>query len=626
MATVDVGARAVHSGLRSLRAQALRVGTSARAHQAQQLKKMADSLPISPHSLFGEGLQPVIAKAASSARHYAEMADGFVQAGLSRPRPLHHTNLAIAIKGRGRTPPRLFVHATASPRAGATSPPPRGGTRRATAHLRPLTNPPECVSPLLDRNLSPRANNPGEGAEGERPPSPPDSIPRARAGSQIQARCPPNIPQSWSSARSPKPHGDIHCLRPEIPVAGRLSHFLPFWREVIQADRWVLEVISQGYAIELLRTPQYRGVKSTPPPRAGPGVLSDEVEDLLRKGVIKPVPLHQERSGFYSTYFLVPKRDGGHRPILNLKLFNFGVRKTSFRMETLKSMIAVMRPHQWLASVDLKDAYFHVGVTQAHRRYLRFRWLGQSYQFEALPFGLSSAPRVFTKTLAPLMAWLRLMGIHLYPYLDDILIQGESVGEVEQSVQATLQVLTRAGFIVNLKKSNLTPTQDLVYIGARFRTDLGRVYLPENRIEGLLTLTRSFAKVGRYVTALLYLSLLGLMAATLLSVEFAHLRMRPIQWYLKRRWNHVTHGLRHKILVSKDLGQALQWWLVRENLSQGIPFSLPTTTITITTDASMEGWGGHCRLPQSTTALTVASGRRQNANSTSMCWSSGRFA
>ena len=70
-----------------------------------------------------------------------------------------------------------------------------------------------------------------------------------------------------------------------------------------------------------------------------------------------------------------------------------------------------------------------------------------------------------------------------------------------------------------------------------FQTDLGRVYLPGDRIEELLALVRSF-KVGQYVSALLFL--------------------RPIQWYLKR-WNHTTHELRHKILLNRDLNQALHW-------------------------------------------------------------------
>ena len=107
MATVDVGARAVHSGLRSLRAQALRVGTSAHAHQADQLAKLADGLPISPHSLFGEGLQQVIAKAASFARSYADMTDRFfVQAGLGRPRPpVPHRLQDGRERKRGDSPP-----------------------------------------------------------------------------------------------------------------------------------------------------------------------------------------------------------------------------------------------------------------------------------------------------------------------------------------------------------------------------------------------------------------------------------------------------------------------------------------------------------------------------------------
>ena len=156
------------------------------------------------------------------------------------------------------------------------------------------------------------------------------------------------------------------------------------------------EVVLHSYSVELLQTSQFRGVRNTPTPPARPDILSEEVEGLLRKGVVKAVPLDQERRVFYSTYFLIPKRDRGHRPILNLKLFNVIVRKTSFKMETLRSVIAVMRPHQWMASMDLKDAYFHIGVVPAHRQYLRFRWLGQAFQFEALPSGLSSAHRVFT--------------------------------------------------------------------------------------------------------------------------------------------------------------------------------------------------------------------------------------
>ena len=85
----------------------------------------------------------------------------------------------------------------------------------------------------------------------------------------------------------------------------------------------------------------------------------------------------------------------------------------------------------------------------------------------------------------------------------------------------------------------------------------GRVYLLKDRIEGLLSLVRSFAKVRQYVSSPLYLSLLGLMVATLQSVEYTHLRMHLIQWYLKRQRNQVIHGLHHKILVNKDLNQSL---------------------------------------------------------------------
>ena len=65
----------------------------------------------------------------------------------------------------------------------------------------------------------------------------------------------------------------------------------------------------------------------------------------MRKGAIVLTLLDQVRSGYCSTYFLVPIKDSGHRPILNLKYFNLNVCKTSFKMGTLRSIVAVMHPH-----------------------------------------------------------------------------------------------------------------------------------------------------------------------------------------------------------------------------------------------------------------------------------------
>ena len=90
----------------------------------------------------------------------------------------------------------------------------------------------------------------------------------------------------------------------------------------------------------------------------------------MRKGGIVPTPRPGE-DGYYSTYFLVPIKDRGLRPTLNLKFFNLIVCKTSFKMETLWSIVVVMRPQQWISSMDQKDVYFYVPVMAVYHQFLR---------------------------------------------------------------------------------------------------------------------------------------------------------------------------------------------------------------------------------------------------------------
>ncbi|KAI2655304.1 hypothetical protein H4Q32_017676 [Labeo rohita] len=103
------------------------------------------------------------------------------------------------------------------------------------------------------------------------------------------------------------------------------------------------------------------------------------------------------KKGFYSPYFIVPKKGGGLRPILDLRVLNRALLKLPFKMLTLKHILTCVRIQDWFVAIDLKDAYFHVSILPRHRPFLRFAFEGRAYQYKVLPFGLSLSPRVFTK-------------------------------------------------------------------------------------------------------------------------------------------------------------------------------------------------------------------------------------
>ena len=114
---------------------------------------------------------------------------------------------------------------------------------------------------------------------------------------------------------------------------------------------------------------------------------------------------------FISNMFLVPKKGGQFRPVINLKALNQFVRPQNFKMEGIQMLKDLFRPGDWLAMVDMKDAYFTIPIHHNHRAFIRFQHKDRVLQFTCLPFGLSSAPWVFTKTLRPAIALLREMGL-----------------------------------------------------------------------------------------------------------------------------------------------------------------------------------------------------------------------
>ena len=75
-----------------------------------------------------------------------------------------------------------------------------------------------------------------------------------------------------------------------------------------------------------------------------------------------------------------------------------------------------LKTHDFVFSFDLKSGYHHVDIFPDHRKFLAFSWhFGTNrvryFQFTVLPFGLSSAPFIFTKLIKPLEAFWRLQKI-----------------------------------------------------------------------------------------------------------------------------------------------------------------------------------------------------------------------
>lgn len=110
-------------------------------------------------------------------------------------------------------------------------------------------------------------------------------------------------------------------------------------------------------------------------------------------------------------------------------------------MQSLQAIFESVRESDFLTSVDLTEAYLHVPIHPAHRKFLCFCHAGNHYQYCALPFGLSSAPRVFTKLMATLVGHLRTMLIRIQFYLDYLLIQSCSESLARTDLDTTLQVL-----------------------------------------------------------------------------------------------------------------------------------------------------------------------------------------
>ena len=347
-----------------------------------------------------------------------------------------------------------------------------------------------------------------------------------------------------------------------------------------------------GYCLPFLSTPPLSNVPVPMPsysPSSIKGAALEEVTlGLIAKGAVEPVPLPSP--GFYSRLFVVWKTSGSWRPVIDLSHLNRFVDVSHFQMETIQSVLLSVRQGDWMASIDLKEAYLQVPVHPASRHFLRFVFRGQVYQFKALCFGLSTAPQVFTRVMAPVSAILHSLGIRMRRYLDDWLVQSSSRESLLTDLRTVLALCHELGIVINPLKSNLVPSQVVQYLGVVIDSTSFRASPSVERVTRLQSTAVAFQSCAS-PPASLWLSLLGVLSSLAHLVPGGRLRMRSLQLCLHRSWNR--QDLEAPVFASMECLRDLRWWLHLPRLYLGVSLHQVSPDLHFWSDASDVGWGAH---------------------------------
>ncbi len=374
-------------------------------------------------------------------------------------------------------------------------------------------------------------------------------------------------------------------------VAGRLQFHISNWK-LLTKDSWVLNTI-QGYQLALLGRPtQWKTPHPSQFNQEQWVLIQEEMDNLLEKGAISEV--YNPQDGYFSNLFLVPKKDRGQRPVINLKGLNQFVQYEHFKMEGIQTVKDLLQPGDWLTKIDLKDAYFTIPMNHSNRKYLRFTVRGRSFEFNCLPFGLSSAPWVFTKTLKPVTALLREPGIRLVIYIDDILIMAESTFIAERHTVALVYLLECLGFVVNTKQSVFQPQQSLEFLGFVINSVYMEMLLPRDKLKKIRLEAQRLLRED-VVSARSLSRLIGKMNATNQVIPPAPLFYRNLQMSLHQALR-ISHSQNYEqtTVLSPGARTELDWWV--ENMSKwnGKALLKRQVDLTIDSDASLSGWGATC--------------------------------
>ncbi len=387
----------------------------------------------------------------------------------------------------------------------------------------------------------------------------------------------------------------LQSLEDDRPT-GRIQARAARWMEFLSPTSFLAKAVTEGFRLELwLAEPlvQRRAPHQFRLEPTHQQAITEMVTSLLARGIIERVPDRAQHHVFAPVFAVEKRGSTAVRPIYDARFLNRFITKRKFKQETLLTARDLVRPGDFFCKVDLKDAYFHMTVHPSHTHLLAFMWEGVGYRYKSLPFGVSSAPRLFTKLLRPVMGQLRRQGIRCVIYLDDLLVIASSKEQAERETRIAVELLHALGFLISWKKSILVATQTMEFLGVIIDTVRMELRLSVTKLDGLRTRAQTLHQAAcrsAPVRTKTLASVLGSFTSCLVACAVTRLKTRELHRCLRTAVNRAGSYSGTATLTPRALTE-LEWWRDTLWAWNGRSLLPDRPAQVFASDASDFGWG-----------------------------------
>ena len=105
-------------------------------------------------------------------------------------------------------------------------------------------------------------------------------------------------------------------------------------------------------------------------------IIQEEIDTLLEKEAMEPTSHNQAQ--FVSNFFLVKKKSGGFRPVINLMNLNQFIHTEHFTMKTITNLRTMLLKDDWIVTIGISDAYLTIRLDEEFKHYVAFQYHDQT--------------------------------------------------------------------------------------------------------------------------------------------------------------------------------------------------------------------------------------------------------